>query len=75
MILPSKHLSIRDSLLGAGTVIIRELKTPKTVSRLWEKLRDDPAIGSYHRFTLILDFLFSINAIKLEDNLVCRGQQ
>lgn len=34
-----------------------------------------PEIGTFQRFVLVLDFLYTMNAITLEDGLVVRQQQ
>lgn len=39
MILPTKRLSEQRSLLGMGALILRQLKAPKDVSRLWEDVK------------------------------------
>ena len=72
MILPTKHLPIQESFLGAGTIVLEELKRPITVARLWHKLRGKNEIGGYSRFTLILAFLYSVDAIEYNENLLRR---
>jgi hypothetical protein len=57
MILPSKHIDAERSLLGVGAVILGYLDQPKTVTGLWEKVRNLPQIGTFERFTLANDFL------------------
>lgn len=73
MILPTKHLSIDESILGGGAVLLAELQSPKSVSRLWEKVKGDPRIGNFKRFALVLTFLYSVDAIFLADNLIARS--
>lgn len=72
MILPTKHLSVEESLLGSGAVVLKELTRPQTISRLWDRLRNNSVIGNFSRFSLTLDFLFLIGAIDISDNLVRR---
>lgn len=72
MILPTKHLSINESILGGGAVLLENLNTPKTVTRLWEKVRTDSRIGNFKRFSLALAFLFTIDAIVIADNQISR---
>ena len=64
-ILPTKHTPVSRSLLGVGAVLLRLLREPATVSRLWEAARDEPAVGSYQRFLLGLDLLFLLGAVEL----------
>lgn len=72
MILPTKHLSVDESILGAGAAILKELSSPKSVSRLWDQVRSDPRIGNFKRFTLILTFLFAIDAIAYKEHLISK---
>jgi hypothetical protein len=72
MILPTKHLSVNDSILGGGAVLLHELSTPKTVSRLWERVKTDPRIGNFKRFSLALSFLYAVDAIVFHENQIFR---
>ncbi len=63
MILPNKHLSGSESLVGIGALLLAHLEKPTTVSALWSKVREKPEIGSFERFALSLDFLFTIGAV------------
>lgn len=62
MILPNKYLTSERSLLWIGGEILKLLEQPKTVSKLWNDIRNTrnkkfgtPAI-SYNWFILALDF-------------------
>lgn len=70
--LPTKHISPERSLLGVGAVILRNLNRERTVTRLWECVRSSPSVGTYERFILALDLLYSIDAIGFEDGLIRR---
>ena len=72
MIIPTKHIKLENSLLGLGADILRHLEKPKTVSTLWEQAKLIKGIKSYGRFTLVLDFMFMINAIKFSDGFLRR---
>lgn len=39
MILPTKHISQDEALIGVGATLLGHLSTPVTVSGLWERLR------------------------------------
>ncbi|MEP6987776.1 MAG: ABC-three component system middle component 6, partial [Chloroflexota bacterium] len=71
MILPNKHLSGEQTLIWISGEILSLLKEPKTVSRLWEELRQlrYAKFGThsitYNWFVLALDLLFLLGAIKL----------
>jgi hypothetical protein len=72
VILPTKHISVQNSLLGAGAAIVRHLDSPQTVTALWDRVRGIPEIGVYWRFVLVLDFLFAIGIVDLADGLIVR---
>lgn len=70
MILPTKHISTRNSLLGVGAIIIEHLNHPRTVTSLWSDLSKLPEIATFERFVLVLDLLYMIGAIELEEGLL-----
>lgn len=72
MILPSKHISTQQTLLGVGAVIINELDKSQTVTSLWERVRTANGVGNFERFVLTLDMLYIIGAIELSDGLIER---
>lgn len=74
MILPTIHLPVEKTLLGAGAVVLEELRGPMTVTQLWDRLRGDPTIGTYERFVLALDLLFVLGAIRLAHGTIRRAQ-
>lgn len=72
MILPDKHLSTERSLVALGAVVLEELCQPRSVSALWERVRQSPGIGTFHQFTLAVTFLFTIGAVSFVDDLLIR---
>ncbi len=70
MILPDKNIFLQFSILGAGGVVLKELRKPETVSSLWEKLKNKQEIQSFEKFVLTLDFLYSINSIEINEGLL-----
>jgi len=73
MILPTKHLSPRHSLLGVGAVIVGRLDAPRTISSLWDAVRDDPDVRTFKRFVLALDLLFALGVLDYQEGLLQRG--
>ena len=70
MILPTKRLHQDRALLTVGGEVLRHLDEAKTVSRLWEDVRNSHrehrhASLTFDWFVLALDMLFSINAITI----------
>lgn len=74
MILPTKHILPRNSLLGAGAVLLKLLEQSTTVSALWQKAKGRPEIANYQRYVLALDFLFMVGALNLNDGLLVRNK-
>ena len=70
MLLPTKHVPTRRSLIGIGAVILGHLHEPSTVSSLWNLMKDEPEIGHFGVFVLALDYLFVIGAIQFTDGLL-----
>ncbi len=75
MILPSKHISQDQALIGIGAILLKEIDQPQTVTSLWETVREEDAIGTFERFVLALDMLHIIGAINLENGLIVRMKQ
>lgn len=75
MILPTKHISEDQTLIGIGAVLLRELRSAQTVTSLWEKIRRHQSIGTYERFILALDMLYIIGALSVSDGLIMRNSQ
>lgn len=72
MILPTKHVSLDNSLLGAGAVVLSLLSEPMTTTGIWERVKHAPEIGTYSRFVLTLDFLYAMGAIDMAEGLIIR---
>ena len=72
MIMPSKHIDASRAILGVGATLLQHLGHPKTVTALWENVRNISYIGTFERFTLALDFLYMIDAVDFENGLLQR---
>lgn len=72
MILPSKHVSETQTLLGIGAHLLRQLDSPHTVTSIWEKIRFHREVGNYERFVLALDMLYIAHAIQIKDGMIER---
>ncbi len=75
MILPSKHISQDQSLIGVGAVILKRTGRPQTVTSLWESVREHTPVGTFERFVLALDMLHITGAITLENGLIARVER
>ena len=72
MILPTKHIKLENSLLGASAEILKRLSAGQTVTSLWNDVRTLPGMRTYARFTLTLDFLYTVGAVELHEGLLQR---
>ena len=70
MILPTKHISTRNSLLAVGATIIDNLNYPRTVTSLWSDVSGLSEVATFERFILVLDLLYIIGAIEMEEGLL-----
>lgn len=72
MILPTKHITVDDSLIGLGAMLLTRLDKPATVSVLWQEVRELPNVATFERFTLTLDLLYLMNVIEYRDGHIVR---
>lgn len=79
MILPTKRLSVETSLLGVGADVLRLLSEPKTISRVWEELKELRHVLNdrgerlpFEWFVLALDLLFMTELVSLEHGVLTR---
>jgi hypothetical protein len=72
MILPDKHISLAESLLGLGTFVLDSVISPKNIDSLWfefEKIRGNeyPAHHSFDNLVLTVNMLYALKMIKMTD--------
>lgn len=78
MILPTKYLPHDRALLNVGAEILAQLKEPRTISELWECVREERTSQrmatplSFDWFVLGLNLLYAITAIEYSNGLVRR---
>jgi hypothetical protein len=78
MILPTKHLPPDRALLGIGAEILGQLMEPRSVSELWEAVREargknlSAAPLSFDWFVLALNLLYAISAIDHSNGILRR---
>jgi hypothetical protein len=76
MILPGKHLRQDRALLSVGAEILVHLDEPRTVSELWERVRQRRFSGStlaplsFDWFILSLNLLYAICVLDFSDGIV-----
>lgn len=81
MLLPTKTLSPARSLIGLGAVVLKLLKEPKPVSRVWEEFQAAQRVApnaptvTFARFVLALDLLYALNVIRYEHNRLLKNHR
>lgn len=72
MILPNKYVDEKNTLLYAGALLLNELTVPRSISYLWDQLKDNPSIMTYERFILTLDMLYIFGLVDMQHNRIMR---
>lgn len=67
-VLPRKHISISRCLIGSGAEILKLLDSPENVSSIWYRSKDK--VKTFESFVLTMDFLFAINAIRMDNGFI-----
>lgn len=72
MLLPDKHISFAESLLGLGTFVLDSVKKPITIDNLWRNFEkaqgvEYPAFHSFDNLLLAVDALYAIKAININE--------
>lgn len=70
MILPSKNVRLSSSLLNVGSTLLKQMNNSQTITMLWNdsKIKNDGV--SFEKFTLSLDFLFTIGLIDYDKGII-----
>ncbi|EHQ36719.1 ABC-three component system middle component 6 [Methanoplanus limicola] len=72
MILPNKYIKEDEALIGVGAILLKYLSCEKNLSELWDSVRNSSQIGSFERFILSLDLLYSLGLIEFKNNKLVR---
>ncbi|MGV8162407.1 MAG: ABC-three component system middle component 6 [Candidatus Nanoarchaeia archaeon] len=74
MILPKKHLTLYESIIGLSTFVLTQLESqPLSVDELWMKYKKInytkrfPAKHNFDNLILALDILYSLKKIKVDE--------
>ena len=72
MILPNKYLREHEALIGVGSVLLKQLSAEKTLSSLWEEVKEISNVGNFERFVLGLDLLFVLGLIEARSDKIVK---
>ena len=76
MILPTKYLAHDRALIGVGGEILKHLEEPRTVSALWDCVREAQSyktantLISFDWFVLALNLLYAISAVGYRNGVI-----
>ena len=73
MLMPTKHVTERNSILGAAGVVLSVITGLVTINELWRRTSGSQEIGTFDRLILALDFLFMIGVIEFQSGLIGRN--
>lgn len=72
MLLPDKHVTLAESLLGLGAFLIEQLDRPRTIDSLYQrvlKAREDRSLPAFHDLDSVIlaaAFLYAVGAIEAD---------
>ena len=72
MILPTKHVTLSNSLLSVSATLLNYLEDKDTISLFWDRVKSRTDIKTFDRFILGLDFLFMLGTIEFKDGLLIK---
>lgn len=74
MIMPKKHITLSESFIGFGAIILEILTSPMTLDDCWRKIQKQyvqkgliSAKHSFDSFILTLDLLFTLNTVDINE--------
>ncbi len=73
MLLPDKHISLAESLLGLGALILGQLDDPGSMDDIHHRIsqvnetKELPAFHDYESVALAVLFLYMIGAVEMTD--------
>jgi hypothetical protein len=74
MLLPEKHITLAESILGLGGFVLSVLDRPKTADQIYQRAkeaREDKSLPAFHdldSIILAMLFLYLIGAIEATDS-------
>ena len=74
MIMPKKHISLSESYIGFGAIVLEILTLPMTIDDCWEKIQKQyigkgliTAKHSFDSLILTLDLLFALSIVEVNE--------
>lgn len=72
MIIPTKHIHTRRSLLNIGAEILQRVHRSRSVTALWDDMHYLPEVGTFQRFSLALALLYALGGVEFQEGLLRR---
>ena len=54
-------------------MVFSELSQPRTVTALWEAVRESGSVGTFERFVLAVTMLYTLRMVRFEAGVIIRG--
>lgn len=79
MIAPTKHLTLKRSLLGVGADILSLVDAPMSISSLWDRFKEIRGPEESNRipfewFILAIDMLYLLGAVEYRRGRLVRSE-
>lgn len=74
MLLPEKHITLAQSIIGLSGMVLKFINEPKFVDDIWKEYcavnnsRLFPAEHNYNNFLLAIYFLFTIGIVNINND-------
>ena len=72
MILPNKYIQEKEALIGVGTMVLNHLSAEKSLSVLWESVKNASNVSNFERFILALDLLFVLGLVEFKNSKIVK---
>jgi len=69
MVMGNKIFNVNETLLANGAIVIKHLQKDEKIDNLYQKIKQEKDI-SFKKFILTLDFLFIIDKIELQKDII-----
>ena len=74
MLLPDKHISLAESLLGIGAFVLGQLDVPRSMDDIYNRVKraneseELPAFHNFESVTLAVLFLYMVGAVEMTNS-------
>lgn len=66
--MPNKYMRENETLIGVGSILLKHLSVERTLSDLWDSVKEISCVGNFERFVLGLDLLFVLGLVEINND-------